>query len=357
MNVKASIEYFKHNQLETIKGVRKLNDDIYMIDYRNEYYLDDVLEKGVSSIPDLLGFIGKKLCGGFNPFGSVKTEIGCTTFNCRTPEGNAILARNFDFKDAPCTVIWTHPKNGYASISVTDNNMMIYGRSLRPTDSVRKYRTLLAPYIPMDGVNEKGLSVAVLELKHPAVNGRDTSKGNITTTCLIRALLDKCADIGEALEMFGKFNMHDSLFCAYHYQIADASGRSVIVEYDWTGEDLKLNVYTPEDFGSEHGVQSCANFCVNRNIVNEEKDFGHERAALAFDRAERNGGVLTERQAMDLLKDVRLTYKHENYPWRISSLWSALYDCTDKKLTLCAAMKYDVMYEFSVNAPYEYKTV
>ena len=357
MNIKSNIEYFKNNQLETIKGVRRLNADIYMIDYKNEYYLDDVLELGVSSIPDLLSFIAKRIYMGINPVKAVKSEIGCTTFNCKTPEGNTLLARNFDFKDAPCTVIWTHPKNGYASVSMTDNNMMIYGKSLKPTDKIRKYRTLLAPYIAVDGINEKGLAIAVLELKHPAVNGCDTTKGNITTTCMIRAILDKCANIDEAIAMFEKFNMHDSLFCAYHYQMTDASGRSVILEYDWTGDELKLNLYSPEDFGSKFGVQSCANFCVNKNIVNEQKDFGHERAAVAFDRVEKNGGILTKRQAMDTLKDVRLTYKHEMYPWRISSLWSALYDSTDKKLDLCAGMKYDTIYEFSVDTPYEWKAI
>ena len=338
-------------QKKSIESFTKITDDICMINYQNDYYLDELLEKGVCSVGDLLKFAAKKFTGGVNLFRKSSLHAGCTTFNCKTPDGHPLLCRNFDFKDAPCTVIWTHPENGYASISVTDNNMMVYGKKINPLTNGTKLQTLLAPYIPMDGVNEKGLSIAVLELKHPAVNQQYSQRSNIITTVMLRAILDKCADIDEAIAFFDKYNMHDSLFCAYHYQITDRTGRSVILEYDWTDGDTVINIYTPEDFGSKFGVQSCANFCVNKNIVNEAKDFGHERSALAFDRAERNGGVLDIEAAMNTLKDVRLTYKHEIYPWRVTTLWSVIYDVEDQSAYLCAGLKYDTIYKFSLTNP------
>lgn len=48
---------------------------------------------------------------------------------------------------------------------------------------------------------------------------------------MIRAVLDTCADVDGAIDLIKSYNMHDSLWTNYHYQIVDAHGRSVIVEY------------------------------------------------------------------------------------------------------------------------------
>jgi|LSQX01.2.fsa_nt_gb hypothetical protein len=341
-------------QNKTMNNVKKLTKDLFLYNYENDYYLNDLLDVGVKSVPELLKFATVKMLNNGNSFDPIKINMGCTTFNCKTPEGNVLLGRNFDFKAASCSVVWTTPESGYKSISVTNNNMLLYGKKNNPVDSKSKKQLLLAPYVPVDGLNEKGLAIAILELKHPPVNQTYDDRKDIVPTVMLRAVLDNCATIDEAIELFNKFNMNDSLFAAYHYQITDKSGRSVILEYDWTGEETVLNVYTPEDFGSKYGVQSCANFCVNNNIVGE-KDFGHERAKLSFEAAEKHKGILTKKQAMDVLYDVRLSYKHEIYPWHVTTLWSAVYDCTDGKMAICAGLDYDNMYEFSVEKPYEYE--
>ena len=37
---------FSSNQLVTMKSVKKLDDNIYLLDYRNDYHIDELLEKG-----------------------------------------------------------------------------------------------------------------------------------------------------------------------------------------------------------------------------------------------------------------------------------------------------------------------
>ena len=59
-------------------------------------------------------------------------------------------------------------------------------------------------------MNEKGLSIGVLEVeKHPTF--QMTKKTNLTTTAIIRAVLDKAATVEEAIAIFEKYDMRDPL--------------------------------------------------------------------------------------------------------------------------------------------------
>ena len=51
-----------------------------------------------------------------------------------------------------------------------------------------------APYFPLDGINEKGLAVGVLQLQAEATN-QNTEKVDVDTTLAIRILLDKAANV------------------------------------------------------------------------------------------------------------------------------------------------------------------
>ena len=48
----------RKNKLATLRSVKKLDNNIYLLDYRNDYHLPELLNKGVSSIPtmDMLPF-------------------------------------------------------------------------------------------------------------------------------------------------------------------------------------------------------------------------------------------------------------------------------------------------------------
>ncbi len=356
--IPADVREFRKNQLVTMRSVWKLDDNIYLLDYQNDYHLPELLEKGVSSIGELLGFaadaftFGVRLCriGG-------DEGAGCSAFEAFTPEGCHLLARNFDFKTAPCFVVWTHPENGYASISVVDTNFMFYGSSLRYR-RMNSYRVLAAPYCCVDGVNEKGLAIAVLQLRAKATRQADPAKKDITTTALIRAVLDTCADIDEAVALLNRYNMHDSIWTNYHYQIADASGRSAVAEYI----DNVLHVYERgsaaypvagsvyEDDGLLQ--QYAANYSLTKDTgAYRIEQHGEDRTAAIKAVLKEKGGVLTELEAMDLLSHVRLKYKHDKYPWSVVALWSAVYNTAEKTLKIAGNLDYENIYTFRVNAP------
>ena len=177
---------------------------------------------------------------------------------------------------------------------------------------------------------------------------------------MIRAVLDTCANVDEAVDFISAYNMHDSLFCSYHYQIVDKSGRSVVVEYI----DNKLYVYeknsskytTAGSVYENDGIafQYVTNFSVTEDIGTYRiEQHGEDRAAAIKKTLAEKQGVMTELESMDLLSYVKLNYKHPKYPWNIVALWSAVYNSEKCTLKLAANMDYTKIYTFSVNKPCE----
>lgn len=319
-----------------LKGeFKKVDKNTYFLKYENDYGLDEILKTGVSNIGELITRVQKHF--GADK-GDVKIHTGgsaCTTFNAYKENGEPIMARNFDYKDAPCVVVWTAPKNGYKSVAITDTNVMLYGKGLG--EAKNKNRLLAAPYTCMDGINEKGLAIAVLELKTKATK-QETGKTPIITTVIIRAVLDKCATIEEAIELFKKYDMHDSLFCCYHYQITDASGKSVIIEYI----DNEMVLVYPED-----KTQYALNFYAKPNTP-IEKGFGYTREKWLKEEFAETNHIMDEDRAMKILERCKLFYKHKR-GYMITSLWSAVYNNAQKTLLLCTGMDYSKKYHLSVD--------
>lgn len=314
---------------------KRVDRNTFFLNYQNDYGLDKLLEKGVGSIPDLLAFVQKHFSLQSS---DVKVNLGggaCTTFNAFTEDGKHIFARNFDYKDAPCIVVWTNPENGYKSVGITDTNVMLYGNKL--SQKKNKNRLLAAPYTCMDGINEKGLAIGVLEIKTKATK-QETGKTPITTTVMIRAVLDKCATVDEAIELFKKYDMHDSLFCNYHYQITDANGKSVIIEYI----NNEMVVVEPKD-----KTQYALNFYATPNIP-LEKGFGYTREKWLHEEFAETNHIMNEDRAMKILERCKLWYKHDR-GYMITSLWSEVFNCNDRTMLLCTGMDYNTKYHLGVD--------
>ena len=343
----------------TRESAQVLDDNIILLDYKNNYDIDGILKQGVSSIGDLIKFTVRLSSYKESDFtiGTAKGG-GCSTFDAFTPDGDHIMGRNFDFRVAPCLVLWTHPEGNYKSISVVDHNFLTYGKKYHKFNQERTAQLLLAPYCCVDGINEKGLSIAVLQIKAKATKQEIPSKLNITTTAMVRAVLDTCADVDEAVELFRKYNMHDSLFCCYHYQLSDRSGRSVFIEYI----DNELYVYekNSDKYGvagsvyENDGLDLCyaANYSITKDIGSfKVEQHGYDRTDAIKRALTAKKGVMTEMEAMDLLNYVKLDYQHPVYPWRVEALWSAVYNSNKSTLTLAAGKDYSKVYTFAVDEP------
>lgn len=329
---------------KTLSSFRQIDDNIWSLVYENDYGLDELLEKGVGNIMDAVLFLQKKVRTAIMP-NPAHGGFACSTFNARTPEGKYLLGRNFDYKKAPCTVCWTSPEKGYKSVSIIDTTFFIHGTEHFSLKNSKKHQRVMgAPYMAMDGINEKGFSIAVLEIKTTATK-QETGKKPIITTVAIRAALDKCATVDEAIELFSQYDMHDSLFINYHYQLADAEGNSAIIEYvnnemhvirqSEKDENLALTNYFLTPGGDNHDGR------------------GYDRYSRIKKTLRKSEGVVTENDAMTLLSECVLDYKHPLLKHPVITLWSAVYNCTEKSVLLCAGMDYEKKYLIKLDKPGE----
>ncbi len=324
---------------QTLDSFEKLDEHLYLMNFTVPYGMDAILRDGVSNTLELARFVQREMRSPKNVFTLAGGGFACTTFNVYKPTGEHLLARNFDYKDGPSLIYWTDTGDGYKSVAFTAMNCMLYGYVYQKPEESPRERTLLAPYICMDGINEKGLTIAVLEVKTKATK-QSTGKKPLVTTVMIRAVLDKCATVEEALELMKSYDMHDLLFVNYHYQICDKSGKSVIVEY----VNNEMRIIYPED---KH--QYLMNFFLSEDGDNK-KGFGYERRDEVEATLEKTGGIMQENEAIDTLERCLLNYKHKR-GYMITTLWSAVYNCEECSVTFTGGMDYSRVYKLWVNEP------
>ena len=150
------------------------------MEYKADYALDRFLKIGASTDTELIEFIVRQVLKGI-PLKFDLPNLGCSTFAAKLADGTPIFGRNFDMYDSPALLVTTRPKDGYASSSMVNLAYIGYNSENLPTSLVKGIMTLAAPYAPLDGVNEKGLAVGVLQIKTTPTN-QQTDKVDITTT-------------------------------------------------------------------------------------------------------------------------------------------------------------------------------
>lgn len=318
-------------ELSTLKTLSRVEDDVnlFTMEYKADYALDEFLKTGASTDAELVDFIVRQMLKGI-PLNFDLPNLGCSTFAAQLTDGTPIFGRNFDMYDSPALFVTTRPKDGYASISMVNLAYIGYNSESLPTSLTKSIMTLAAPYAPLDGVNEKGLAVGVLQIKTTPTN-QQTDKVDITTTSAIRLLLDRAATVEEAVELLSQYDMHASAGSCYHFHIADAKGCSVIVEYI----DDEMSV-----------VQGDA--ATNFLLTPGEYDFGagEDRYAVLRETLDANNGIFeSEEQAMELLKAVSQPVSEEK---KSSTQWSCVYNQQDAGVEIAMNMDYEKVYTFGL---------
>ncbi|MEW6363457.1 MAG: carcinine hydrolase/isopenicillin-N N-acyltransferase family protein [Acidobacteriota bacterium] len=160
----------------------------------------------------------------------------CSVFSAGT-EHCPIIGRNWDNQNVGSIIVsFYQPPNGYSSISFTraiDIGFPLNVDLEQVKGSEMGNRLLLAPFYAMDGINEHGLTVAVAGVR-PTTHAPRANKQLVFTTFLIRMILDRTRSVEEAVAFindFIPFDLDRNSFNA-HFLVADASGRSVILEHE-----------------------------------------------------------------------------------------------------------------------------
>lgn len=318
-------------QIQAANSIEKLEDGLYSMEYRGDYGFDEFLaEGGADSDAALADYLVSFLSHGFYKVDSeVQTgDFGCSTICTKDENGTVFFRRNYDWEECRAIIVHTVPDDGYESISTCCLDFLGFGEEYIPDGSmIERMQTLAAIYVPLDGMNEMGLMVADLMAGDDEETHQRTDKADLTTTTAIRLLLDKAANVDEAVELLKKYDMNSSIGSAHHLSIADATGKSVVVEYV-NGEML----VTETKVVTNHYLADC-----------EKQGVGSEQSHIRFDTLSACTGAYDEMGVRDLLESVA----QKNYPQSVGdyekTMWSIVY-CPEG---LCADFYFDEDYGHS----------
>lgn len=366
-----------HNEIASVASIKMIvNSDeenksapVYEIKVSGGYYFDKFIENGgVSNDQELIDFIVGNITKGIIPISLNAPTIGCSSFTGQTSEGDRLFGRNYDFSTTTGMVVHTNPGKGrYSSISSVDLQFLGINDGASLDSLMQKLICLAVPYIPLDGMNEKGVSCGIY-MSYQGSNDKTATNQNtdapdITSTTMLRMILDYAASVDEAIELVQKYDLHDSANTSFHYMVADSTGKSAILEWvngtkdtDNDGSLRNLNViYNDDDssLGEKEGnndFQYVTNFIVTPNYYNESNTkFGLDRyneiEAMMNPNGDNTSGVITKENALGILQRVgrrnwdKVTGASDK---NTITVWSVLYDMTNKTVTWVSNEQFDV---------------
>lgn len=326
----------------TIKKLTSYKDeyDLYTMEIKYDYSIEDIIAYGIESDEDMTAAIMKE-AAPFLPAKMQLASFGCSAFAVTTEGGDQLMGRNYDFKkNTSAMLVYCAPENYYRSVAFAALNNVSADKPL--SSFSQKLATLAAPFVCLDGINEKGVSMAVLVVDSEPVF-QQTEKDNIFTTLAIRLVLDRAATTDEAVELLKQYDMFASVGRDYHFYVNDASGNAKVIEWDCESETREL-VATP--------VDAVTNFYtiyadkVQPNQHNGIYGHGKERYIAIKDVLAAQEGHHTYQTAWDALKAA--SQEPSETDITSNTQWSIVFDSTNLTAEIVVRRNWDDTYKFGV---------
>ena len=314
-------------KFRTMASVTEVSDGFYKMTCHYDYKCDEFINADIDTIDELIEWAAREHFFGI-PIELDPSNFGCSAFTAATPEGQRLFGRNFDYDETDVLVFYTDPKDGYASYGVTDLTFFdIETKNGLDVNSLpAKALMLAAPYATMDGINEAGVGVGILQLDIDELH-QDNRKSDLLIFAAIRGILDKCATVDEAIALLENYDIHSCLDCSYHLFITDRTGKSVIVE--WTDDETFI-------------VEDTA--CTN-DVMSNNKFYDPEWQCSRYDTIKKwladKNGILTADEAMTVTSDVS---KDKN---GYGTEWSCVYNLDEFTLDICLDRDYGTKHSFT----------
>ncbi len=291
-------------------SIGKIKNGFSAVRYEGDYGFDAFLNQGgAASDREVLAFLRGNLLAGADGLSFDGGQFGCSTISVPSPEGGFYFGRNFDWQKCDIMVIESVPPRGYRSISTVNLDFIRQATRGAMAFLPDRVLTIAGLYAPLDGMNEKGLCVAVNMIEDYESPDQDSGRPDITTTTAIRLLLDRAADVEEALELLASYDFHASFGYVVHFALADGAGNRAVVEYvhnEMTVIDSPIltNFYLSD--GDKQGVgsrQSHRRFEILAEVSEEETP-------------------MTGNEVRDVLSSV----SKKNFEEFLSTEWSIVFD-------------------------------
>jgi hypothetical protein len=260
---------------------------------------------------------------------SVCPAWACSLFAALGQPGGYLTGRNFDWRYSPALLLFTDPLDGYASVSMVDIAYLGFdGASASEIVNLPladRAALLEAPWLPFDGMNEKGLFIGMAAVP-PGDVPPDLAKPTVESLVIMRLVLDRAASVDEAVLIFEQYNVDMGGGPPLHYLVADVTGKAVVIEY--ARGEMRV-------FSNQEPWHAATNF-----LLAEPEPCG--RYARLQDRLFKSGGKLDPTAAMHLLESVS---QGGDY----ATQWSVVYELNAQQVTVVMGRQYEQTYTFSLD--------
>ncbi|MCH5264553.1 MAG: linear amide C-N hydrolase [Lachnospiraceae bacterium] len=331
----------KSEDMDTIiptSEIASLEDGLADVQYSGYYGFSEFLNQGgASSDSEVMEFLTEHLFSGMSGLMYSGDVFGCSTISVKSSEGKYLFGRNFDWNQCDALVVSYEPEGHdsgeYASLSTVNMDFIAAGAGMDVEQFPDRMKTIAALYAPLDGMNEKGLCVSVNMIQDSATIEQNTDKPDITTTTAVRLLLNQAADVEEALSLLKQYDLHASMGMMIHFALADAGGRSVVVEY--IGNEMVVT-----------DTPVVTNFYLapgEKNGIGTEQS--HTRYEILTER-------LKEKETMDMqdVRDALDSVSKDNFGEFESTEWSIVYNQDSGVVQYYHRENYEKAYSFQVPA-------
>ena len=254
----------------------------------------------------------------------------CSLFAALADPRTMLYGRNFDWRFSPAVLLFTAAPGTYASVSMVDIEYLGFteedARSLADAPLQAREALLDAPFLPFDGMNEKGLVVGMAAVP-PGNMSPDPGKPSIDSLTVIREMLDRAATVDQAVAIMQSYNVDMGGGPPIHYLIADATGHAVLVEY-YQGQMVVIPNQAP--------WHAATNFLEASGSSDPEGNNG--RYNRIVNHLTENAGALSAGDAMGLLAEVA----------QGTTQWSVVYQMSTGTVNLVLDKNYNQVYTFQL---------
>ena len=308
-------------------------------------------------------------------------DAGCSAFTTWNETGDSFMtARNCDFKHTDSSGAYTGlnvalhcaPEGKYKSLGIADafwlamagGNICAGALDDGYTDTSL---AVLLPYLIVDGINEKGLTVSILKLDvkegEAAVNQQEPSKTTIGYFVLARYILDSCATVEEAIALAQEYNISNTGGIDLHLFITDSTGASIVLEWRYnqltvTDTNAVTNFYVGFDDAEDRYKDGiCTEKAVRLDNTVREYHYGYGHGYHRL-----NGIVSALERYIDFSQENYITKMTQTQAMRILSVaaqdpsteatsmtqYSVIYNAQDASATIWLHQDYDTAYNLVV---------
>ncbi|GEM_PF-889346 len=230
---------FMNDEMRTmLSDLRRVDDDGYLFELSYDYdYYDSAILAIMDSITQL--------------------DAGCSAFTTYNIDGDFILARNYDYNHPDKNgdpsglnlLIRTAQPGKLKSIAVCDAfwlDQSNYSRGAFDDGTTDISNIMIAPFMCVDGMNEAGVSVALLALDTKdgeTATNQKTGKDKAIHSVLLRYILDNAKSVEEAIAIAKQYDVVSSAKQEIHMIVSDKAGDTAVLEWRKFGTDTEQRLY------------------------------------------------------------------------------------------------------------------